>query len=80
MAFTQEKFRIDIDKLGEQQVSVLRALYREGERHMKYYHSTMGAFRYPEKRVKCFDTKYFEDVMPEIKKILDQLNQFKDRI
>ncbi len=77
---TANKFKVDPSHLQDQQVSVLKALYREGDRHMKYYHSTMGAFKFPEKRMKCFDTKYFEEVMPMIEDILKQHAQLKVKV
>ena len=76
---TANKFKVDPLQLRDQQVSVLKALYREGERHLKYYNSTMGAFRFPEKRMKCFDTKYFEEVLPLIDGILREHEQLKTK-
>jgi len=74
---TANKFKVDPSLLQDQQIKVLKALYREGDRHMKYYHSTMAAFKHPELRMKCFDTKYFEEVMPMIEEILKQHAQLK---
>lgn len=73
----QEKFSVDIDKLRTEQISVLRAIYREGTKHLKYFSETMKAFAHPENRVKTFDTKYYEEVMPEIARILKQHEQIK---
>ncbi len=75
----QEKFTVDIEKLRTEQISVLKATYREGERHLKYFASTMSAFAFPEKRVKTFDTKYYEEVMPVIARILKEHEQLKNR-
>ena len=73
----QEKFAVDIDKLRTEQISVLKAIYREGQKHLKYFSATMSAFTYPEKRIKTFDTKYYEEVLPEIARILKQHEQLK---
>jgi len=66
----QEKFKIDVEGLRQEQISVLKAIYKEGTRHLHYYHSSMSCFKYPEKRVKTFDTKYYEDVLPIVIDIL----------
>lgn len=62
----EEKFKVDIEKLRVEQISVLKAIYREGIKHISYYHKSMAAFRNPELRVKTFDTKYYEEVLPII--------------
>ena len=80
MVDIQEKFKVNIEELQTQQISVLRATYREGEKHLKYYYGTMSAFKYPEQRIKCFDTKYYEEVMPEIAKILKAHEQLKQKV
>lgn len=67
-----DKYIVDIDKLKQEHVSVLRAIQKEGLEHMKYYNSTMGAFSSPENRVKCHDTIYYEEVLPIIKNVLDE--------
>lgn len=73
----QEKFKVNIEELQSMQVKVLKATYREGEKHLRYYYSTMSAFSNPQNRVKCHDTKYYEEVMPIIAKILKQHEQLK---
>lgn len=75
----QEKFKVNIEELQTQQLSVLKAIYREGDKHLKYFYGTMSAFKFPERRVKCFDTKYYEEVMPEIARILKQHEQLKQQ-
>lgn len=64
-----------IDQLPSQSIKVLRAIKKEGEKHMKYFHSTMGAFKYPERRVKAFDTTYYENALPIIDEILTRKNE-----
>lgn len=68
-------FTVDLDRLRQEQVSVLKAIYRAGDRHMKYYHDTMSVFKFPERRIKTFDTCYYERVLPEIAKILREYEQ-----
>lgn len=63
---------VDIDKLPEQHIKVLKAIKKEGERHLEYFYSTMKHFKFPEKRMKTFDTKYYEDALPFIDKILKE--------
>jgi hypothetical protein len=65
-----EKFIVDAEKLSVEQTLVLKAIYREGERHLKYYTKTMDVFKNPSARLKCFDTTYYESVMPIIIQIL----------
>lgn len=69
----REKFKVNLGELDSMQVTQLRLRLREGEKHLKYYHSTMSAFKHPEKRMKCQDTKYYEEVVPYIKKLLEQI-------
>jgi hypothetical protein len=66
----ERKFIVDVDKLRSEQISVLKAIYKEGTAHLDYYYRTMSAFSNPENRVKTFDTKYYEDVLPIIIDIL----------
>ncbi len=75
MANIQEKFKVDLEELKGMQINQLKLRLKEGERHLKYWNSTMSAFKYPEKRMKCQDTKYYEEVVPEIKRILEQLKE-----
>lgn len=62
----------EIQSLAEQQVKVLRAIKKEGERHMEYFDSTMSAFKNPQARIKCFDTLYYEKALPYIDQLLKQ--------
>lgn len=77
MQSIQEKFKVDIDKLRTEQVSILRKIFKEGTAHLKYYHSTMHVFKFPDLRIKTFDTKYYEEVLPEVSKILREYDQSK---
>lgn len=70
-------FIIDIEKLRQEQLSVLKAIKLSGEKHIKYFNDTMKAFKFPEKRMKCFDTQYYERVLPEINKILEEYEKNK---
>lgn len=73
----QDKFKVDVDKLRNEQISILRKIYKDGTEHLKYYHGTMYIFQFPELRIKTFDTKYYEEVLPEIAKILREYDQAK---
>lgn len=66
----EEKFKVDVDALRAEQISVLKAIYKEGVKHLQYYHDSQAAFKHPELRVKTFDTKYYEEVLPIIIDIL----------
>ncbi len=70
MIVGNDKFAIDIDNLKQSQDMVLRAIYREGEKHLKYFASTMTAFKNPKNRVVTHDTVYYQEVMPIIIAIL----------
>ena len=65
-----KKFEIDIEKLGSEQISVLKAIHSAGEKHLQYYYSTMSVFKNPANRVKTHDTEYYEQVMPIVTNIL----------
>jgi hypothetical protein len=77
MQSIQEKFKVDIDKLRTEQISILRKIFKDGTAHLKYYHSTMIVFQYPERRIKTFDTKYYEEVLPEVSRIIREYDQSK---
>jgi|JI9StandDraft_1071089.scaffolds.fasta_scaffold00044_65 hypothetical protein len=64
--------RLKIEHLAEQQIKVLKAIKKEGEKHLKYFYETMKYFTYPERRLKCFDTNYYEEALPRIEEILRQ--------
>lgn len=76
---TSTGFVVDVDKLKAEQISILKAVYKAGDKHMKYYYSTMNAFKHPELRVKTFDTQYYEQAMPEIAKILQEYDKRKSQ-
>lgn len=69
--------QVDIAQLPEQQIKILKAIKREGEKHLKYYYGTMKHFKFPEKRLKCFDTKYYEDALPHIERILRERSEME---
>ena len=73
----EEKFKVDVDALRAEQLSVLKAIYKEGMKHIQYYNDSMAAFKHPELRVKTFDTKYYEEVLPIIVEILRQSSKEK---
>lgn len=66
---------IDISKLTPDQVFSLEAQYQEGVKHLKYFQDTMKHFQYPERRLKTFDTVYYEQHLPEIKEALKKLGR-----
>lgn len=68
-----KKYNIDLNKLHDTQISVLKRVEREGQKHLKYFYSTMDVFEFPDKRVKCHDTIWFEEVLPIIQDALKQL-------
>jgi len=77
MVNVKEKFKINIESLRSSQINVLKAIKKSGEAHLKYYHETMSAFKNPEKRMKCHDTKYFEEVLPIVNEILEEYHNKK---
>lgn len=77
MQSIKEKFKVDIEKLQGEQITILRKIHKDGTNHMKYYHGTMSAFQNPHLRVKTFDTKYYEEVLPEVARILRDFDQTK---
>lgn len=72
-------FKIDVAKLPELQISVLRTMYVEGERHLKYFYNTMKLFKNPEKRIKCFDTVQYERTLPAIMDILREYDRLNNK-
>lgn len=66
----EKKFVVDVESLRGEQLNILEAIYKEGEKHIREFHERAKAFKYPERRVKCFDTVYYEQVMPIIVEIL----------
>lgn len=77
MINVQEKFKIDIDKLPSMSVMVLKATLKTGREHLKNFQTTMSAFKFPEKRLKCHDTIYYETVVPIIENILVEYEKLK---
>ncbi len=71
----KEDFKIDVDKLKALNISVLKATYKEGEKHLRYFYGTMSVFKHPELRLKAHDTVYYEKVVPIIAEILGAKNQ-----
>lgn len=66
----EKTFVVDKEKLKGEQLVVLRAIQKAGQKHLSYYHESMAAFQHPERRVKTFDTVYYEEVMPIVIDIL----------
>lgn len=66
---------IDVDKLSAEQIFSLQAQYQEGAKHLKYFADTMKHFKFPERRMKTFDTVYYEQHLPEIEQALKQLGK-----
>jgi len=71
---------LDIDNITEEQLLSLKAQYEEGVNHLQYFNDTMKHFRFPEKRMKTFDTVHYERVIPQIKQILTHLGQLDTKI
>jgi hypothetical protein len=67
----QERLNVPVEQLNEVPINLLKAIKKAGERHIAYYYKTMSMFKYPEKRIKTFDTEYYEKVLPLIKVILE---------
>ena len=61
---------IDKENLTDEQLAVYKAKYRAGKKHLKYIEDTMKHFKFPERRVKCFDTIQYEREVPEIEALL----------
>ncbi len=74
-----DKFKLDVDNISKDQIMILKKFKREADKHLHYFYSTMGAFKNPELRVKCFDTLEFEQLLPEVSSIINQFeNKTKD--
>lgn len=65
-----DKFKIDLNNLHQEKLSRLKQVQKAGYKHLEYYNNTMAAFQFPERRIKCHDTIWFEEVLPIITKIL----------
>lgn len=70
-------FKIEADKLKEVDIAIVKAIYREGTKHMKYFHSTMSIFKNPANRVKTHDTLYYEEILPYTIEILKNKGELK---
>jgi hypothetical protein len=66
---------IEVDKLTPDQIFSLEAQYQAGLDHMKYFNDTMKHFKFPERRLKTFDTKYYEKNLPEWEQALKTLGK-----
>lgn len=73
----KEKFEVNIDSLRSLDISILKNTLKVGREHLKYFNETMGVFKFPEKRMKCHDTVYYERVVPEIELILKEYEKRK---
>jgi len=65
-----EKYKIDIENIHQEKISRLKQVQKAGYKHLDYYHNSMSVFEFPERRVKCYDTIWFEEVLPIVTKIL----------
>jgi hypothetical protein len=79
MGLIEKKFIVDIEKLKTEDINRLRNLYKEGEKHLKYYYETMSAFKNPERRVKTYDTAYYEEVMPIVMSIIRNYEELNSK-
>lgn len=70
-------YRVEVDQLKDLDIAIIKSVYREGDKHLKYYHNTMHAFKNPANRVKTFDTVYYEQVMPFVIDILRNRGELK---
>lgn len=70
MAVREEKFKIDISKIGELGIAVARRYKKIAEEHLLYYYKTMEVFSNPVARIKCHDTVYFEEILPIVNNII----------
>lgn len=77
MVSIKNKFKVDIESLQSLQIASLRNLKKVGENHLKRYADTMSAFRFPERRLKCHDTIYYEKMIPEVNRILEEFDKIK---
>ncbi len=66
---------IEVDKLTPEEIISLKAQYKLCIEHIKYFNDTMKHFKYPEKRIKTFDTMFYEKNIPEIRQALQSLGQ-----
>lgn len=67
--------KLDLNNITHEQLISLRAQYKEGVKHLKYFEDSKKFFKFPEKRLKTFDTVHYERVIPEIKEILIKLGE-----
>lgn len=68
---------VNIESLRSLDISVLKLTLKTGRDHLKYFQESMSAFRFPEKRMKCHDTVYYERVVPEIEEIIREYESRK---
>lgn len=69
----RNKLVIDEHNLTPEEIFSYKAQYEVGTEHMKYWHDTMKHFKYPERRIKTFDTVSHETRLPEITRALKSL-------
>ncbi len=74
-----KKLVIDEHSLTPEQIFSYKAQYEVGTAHMKYWHDTMKHFKFPERRVKTFDTVQYENNLPEIERALRSLGVLKNK-
>ena len=66
---------LDLNNITPEQLLSLRAQYSTGIEHLKYFEDTNKFFKYPERRLKTFETVHYEKVVPQIKEILDKIGK-----
>ena len=65
---------LDSSNLSEEQMIAMKAHLREGRKHLKYFKESERHFKFPELRLKTFDTVQFEKTVPELERIFAELN------
>lgn len=66
---------IEAEKLTPEQIFSLQAQYEVGTAHMKDFNDKLKFFKYPERRMKTFETVHYETHLPEIEQVLKQLGK-----
>lgn len=68
----KQKYTVNLDEIRSQELSILKATYDAGVAHLEYFRKTMSFFKNPELRLKCYDTLYYEQVIPTVISILKE--------
>jgi len=69
--------QVDLDKIKEQPIYVLKGIYKEGKKHLEYFARTNEIFKNANSRIKCYDTIYYEQVLPSVIEILKEKGDLK---